>query len=172
MLNKTFIFAVMMIAFIFTGSAAVADAQAPLSLKSLSGDNVDVQAQSNKVVVLAIGASWLPLSKDQAVITNKLARSFAGKNVVIYWVSNDSDNAKSKNFASDAQIQAFADKNKLATQILRDPTGQSLKRFGVDQLPSFVILDKGGKQAGEAFGGIDPETDITPSIAAAINRLL
>lgn len=161
-----------MIAFIFTGSAAVANAQNSLSLRSLNGGNVDVQAQSGKVVVLAIGATWLPLSKDQAAITNKLSRKYAGKNVVIYWVSNDSDNAKSKNFASDEQVKAFADKNKLTAPVLRDPTSQSLKRFGVDQLPSFVLLDKSGKQAGEAFAGLDPDSDITPNIAAAIDRLL
>lgn len=158
-----------MIAFTFTGGAM---AQSSLALKSLDGAMIDVQGQRNKVVVLAIGASWLPLSKDQAVITNKLAKRFAGRDVVVYWVSNDSDNAKSKNYATDEQLKAFADKNKLTVTVLRDPTGASLKRFGVNQIPAFVILDKTGKLAGEAFGGIDPETDITPDIAAKIDSLL
>jgi len=158
-----------MIAFTFTGGAM---AQSSLLLKSLDGAMVDVQGQRNKVVVLAIGASWLPLSKDQAVITNKLAKRFAGREVVIYWVSNDSDNAKSKNYATDEQLKAFAGKNKLTMTVLRDPTGQTLKRFGADQIPAFVVLDKSGKQSGGAFGGIDPETDITPDIAAKIDSLL
>jgi thiol-disulfide isomerase/thioredoxin len=169
MLNKSFIWAVAMIAFTFTGSAL---AQSSLALKSLDGAMVDVQAQKNKVVVLAIGATWLPLSKAQAVITNKLAKKYAGQAVTIYWVSNDSDNAKSKNYATDDQLKAFADKNKLTVSVLRDPTGQALKRFGADQLPTFVILDKTGKISGGAFGGIDPETDITPDIAAKIDALL
>lgn len=158
-----------MVAFTFMGTAV---AQSSLPLKSLSGGSVDVQSQRGKVVVLAIGAAWLPLSKDQAVITNKLAKKFAGREVVIYWVSTDSDNAKSKNFATDEQVKAFADKNKLVVPVLRDPLGLSLKRFGVDQIPAFVILDKTGKQAVEAFGGLDPETDITPDIASKIEGLL
>ena len=158
-----------MIAFTFTGGAL---AQSSLALKSLDGAMVDVQGQKNKVVVLAVGASWLPLSKDQAVITNKLARKYAGQAVTIYWVINDSDNVKSKNYATDEQLKAFADKNKLTVTVLRDPTGQVLKKFGVDQLPAFVVLDKTGKMSGGAFGGLDPESDITPDIAARIDSLL
>jgi len=131
-----------------------------------------VQSQRGKVVVLAIGATWLPLSKDQAVITNKLAKRFAGRDVVIYWISNESDSAKSKNYATDEQIQAFADKNRLTVSVLRDPAGLSLKRFGVSQIPAFVLLDKTGKQAGEACGGLDPATDIAPDIASQIEALL
>src|SRR5262245_35211512 len=109
MLNKKFIWAILMVAFVFSG---ITMAQTSLQLKSLSGETVDVQGQSGKVVVLAIGATWLPLSKDQAAITNKLAKRFAGRQVVIYWVSNDSDNAKSKNYVTDEQLKAFAEKNK------------------------------------------------------------
>src|ERR1044072_3645012 len=169
MLNKRFIWAVLVVAFICTGSAL---AQTSLTLKSLDGATVDVQAQRNKEVVLAVGASWLPLPKAQAVITNKRAKKYAGQQVAIYWVSNDSDNAKSKNYATDDQLKAFADKNKLMVNVLRDPTGQVLKRFGVDQIPAFVVLDKTGKISGASFGGIDPETDITPDIAAKIDSLL
>ena len=158
-----------MIAFTFTGSAL---AQSSLALKSLDGAMVDVQAQKNKVVVLAVGASWLPLSKDQAVIINKLVKRYGGQSVAIYWVSNDSDSTKSKNYATDEQLKAWADKNKLTATVLRDPTGQAVKRFSVDQLPAFVVLDKTGKISGTSFGGIDPENDITPDIAAKIDALL
>jgi thiol-disulfide isomerase/thioredoxin len=169
MLKKSVILAALTVALVCANSAL---AQTSLALKSLDGATVDVQAQKNKVVVLAVGASWLPLSKDQAVITNKLARKYAGSQVAIYWISNDSDNAKSKNFATDEQIKAFADKNKLTVTVLRDPTGQAVKRFGIDQIPAFIVLDKTGKASGTAIGGVDPENDITPDIAAKIDSLL
>ena len=122
--------------------------------------------------MLAVGASWLPLSKDQAVIINKLVKRYGGQSVAIYWVSNDSDSTKSKNYATDEQLKAWADKNKLTATVLRDPAGQAVKRFSVDQLPAFVVLDKTGKISGTSFGGIDPENDITPDIAARIDALL
>ena len=144
-----------------------------VSLASINGGRVDVQAQRDKVVVLAIGASWLPLSNQQAVFANKLAKKYAGKDVEIYFVMTDSTAQKSKNYASDADLQNFAARNKLNVQILRDSDGAStLKKFGIDQIPSFVILGKDGKPATEAFGGIDPKTDISVMIAYHIDKIL
>lgn len=149
-----------------------AQAQA-VSLTSLDGEKVNITGQTGKVVVLAVGATWLPLSKDQAVIINKLAKKYAGKDVVIYFVATDSANAKSKNFASNEEISAFATKNKLGVKTLRDSDGLlTLKKFAIDQLPSFVILDKTGKSIGEPFGGIDPESDISIPISKAIDKIL
>jgi thiol-disulfide isomerase/thioredoxin len=151
------------------------------SLTSLDGGKIDVQNQRDKVVVLAIGASWLPLSAQQAVITNKLARKYAGRDVVIYFVATDSASAKSKNYASDEELNNFAAINKLTVPVLRDSDGaQTLKRYGVDQLPSFVILGRDGKPATEAFGGIgsidpknsDPKNDMSVHISQAIDRIL
>lgn len=144
-----------------------------VSLTALEGGKVDVTAQRGKVVVLAIGATWLPLSKDQAIVTNKLAKKYAGRDVVIYFVATDSANAKSKNHATDEQISAFAAKNKMTSQILRDSDGLlTLKKFSIDQLPSFVILDKTGKPVGDPFGGIDPDNDVSVAIAKEIDKIL
>jgi len=145
---------------------------AQTNLTSLDGAKVNVEGQQGKIVVLAIGASWLPLSKDQAVITNKLAKKYAGKDVAIYFVATDSSNAKSKNYASNEDLTAFATRNKLNVSVLRDSDGAgTLKKFGVDQLPSFVVLDKNGKVA-EVFGGIDPKNDATLTISQMIDKLL
>ncbi len=155
--------------FIFA-SSLFASAQ---NLIALDGGKVDVSNQDGKVVVLSIGASWLPLSAQQAVITNRLAKKFAGRDVVIYFVATDSTSQKSKNYASDEELNGFVTKNKLTVSVLRDSDGgQTLKKYAIDQLPSFVILGKDGKPATEAFGGIDPKSDIFTPIAAAIEKLL
>lgn len=146
---------------------------AQTNLTSLDGSRLNVEAQSGKVVVLAIGASWLPLSSKQAEFTNALARKYAGKNVIFYFVATDSSNAKSKNFATNEAVQKFATDNKLTATVLRDSDGAAtLKKFNVEQVPSFVILDKSGKQVGDPFGGIDPKYDITIPISKAIDKLL
>lgn len=144
-----------------------------VNLTTLDGEKVNVTGQNGKVVILAIGATWLPLSKEQAVAANKLAKRYAGRDVVVYFVATDSANTKSKNFASAADIETFVTKNKLTVPVLRDSDGLlTLKKFAVDQLPSFVILDKTGKSIGEPFGGIDPDSDISLPIARAVDRLL
>lgn len=143
------------------------------SLTSLEGDRVDVQAQSGKVVVLAVGASWLPLSAKQAEYTNGLARKYAGKNVAVYFVLTDSTNPKSKNYATDEQLRAWVTKNRVSVKVLRDPDGAAtLRKFGIDQLPSFVVLDKSGNRSGEPFGGVDPNHDVTIDISKKVDSLL
>ena len=153
-------------------AAMVVAASAQTSLQTLSGSTVNLDAQRGKVVILALGASWLPLSGKQAEYTNMLAKRYTGKNVVTYFVATDSTNAKSKNFATNQELEKFAAGSKLNVPMLRDSDGAfTLKKFGVDQLPSFVILDKQGNAAG-TFGGIDPKYDVTVPISKAVDKLL
>jgi thiol-disulfide isomerase/thioredoxin len=148
-------------------------ANAQTSLTSLDGARVDVQGQNGKVVILAVGAKWLPLSKKQADFTNILARKYAGKNVAVYFVLTDSTNPKSRNRATDEELRTWASENKVTVQVLRDPDGAAtLQKFGIDQLPSFVVLDKSGNRDGDNFGGIDPAFDITVPISKRVDSLL
>jgi hypothetical protein len=150
-------------------------AAAQVNLVSLDGNRVDVEGQTGKVVVLAIGASWLPLSGKQAEFTNALAKKYARRDVVVYFIATDSSNPKSKNFASTEMLRRFAFTNKLNVPVLHDPDGAlTLKRFKIDQVPSFLILDKNGNVASEQFGGITTDTtyDVTAPISKVIDRLL
>jgi len=142
-------------------------------LNSLNGGSVDVRAQRGKVVVLAVGASWLPLSSKQAEFTNVLAKKYSGKTVIVYFIATDSANPKSKNYATDEKLKQWAAANSLTVEVLRDPEGEVItKTFSLDQLPAFIVLDKNGNQAGDAFTGIDPKFDITVPISKRIDSLL
>lgn len=180
MMNKKLLGLIFTITLVLTGTAmAQRNSFVPVaqtaSLQTLSGEVVSLPTLKGKVVVLAIGASWLPLSKQQIITTNKLVKKYANQDVVIYWVTTDSSNSKSKNFASNEKIQMFATQNKLSATILRDSDGAfTLKKFAVDQLPSFVVLDKTGKAIGEPFGGLDPENEaeIFAQVSGAIDKTL
>ncbi len=158
--------------FIFAFSL-IASAQ-NISFTSIEGKKIDLEAEKGKVVVLAIGAQWLPLSNQQAVSINKLSKKYAGRDVVFYFISADSASPKSKNYASDEDLRKFAETNKLSISILRDSEGTvSLKSFKIDQLPSFVILDKTGRVA-TTFSGIDsdPKADISVKISQEVDKIL
>lgn len=144
-----------------------------ITFTSLEGEKVDLQSQKGKVVVMAIGASWLPLSREQAAAINKLSRKYAGRDVSFYFIATDSDAEKSKNFASNDAIRKFGESSKLTVSILRDSDGlQTVKQYKVDQLPAFIILDKTGKLAAEPFGGIDPKSDISVPLSQKIDEIL
>jgi thiol-disulfide isomerase/thioredoxin len=165
--------------FITTLSLTLMLAVAGLSqtvLSSLDGGRVDLDAQRGKVVVLAVGASWLPLSAKQIEVSNALAKKYAGRDVVFYFVATDSTRP-GKNFGSNEAIRNFALTNKLNGTALRDPDGAiTFGKYKIDQVPSFVVLDKDGRQVAEPFGGIDGSAnsryDITVPISRAIDKAL
>jgi len=139
------------------------------SLRDIDGDMVTSASLRGEVVVLAFGASWLPLTRNQMEAVKKLADQYAGRGVAVYWVSTESESPKSKNYASDEQLRALAQKYKATA--LRDPDGAVSKKLGVDQLPSVVIIDKQGNVT-ERIGGMDPNADLAKQLSERLNKIL
>ncbi|MFN2500991.1 MAG: peroxiredoxin family protein [Pyrinomonadaceae bacterium] len=155
--------------------SVVLTAAAQTNLTALDGSRVNIEGQNGKIVILAVGASWLPLSGKQVDYTNALAKKYAGKNVAIYFVTTDSSNPKSKNYATVEAMQKWAFSNKISVPVLYDPDGLgTLKKFRIEQVPSFVVLDKYGALVGQPFGGLDPDPrhDITAPISRVVDKLL
>jgi peroxiredoxin len=142
------------------------------SLRSIDRQTVTSQSLHGEVVVLAFGASWLPLSRAQLQGVKKLADEYTGRGVVVFWVSTESEDAKSKNYASDEQLRAFGKKYGLDVTVLRDPDGALSKKFGADELPSIIILDKSGNPVGEPIKGIDPDGNLSGQLAKQLDRVL
>jgi len=141
------------------------------SLHTIDGQTITSDSLRGEVVVLAFGASWLPLSKTQLQGVRKLADQYSDRGVVVYWVSTESEDPKSKNFASDDQLRAFATKYGLKVTVLRDPDGAMSKKLGVDQLPSLVIVDKKGNPS-EPIGGLDPNGNLAGQLASRLDKVL
>lgn len=162
--------AVLLFAAAIVAPFATAQRTADFSFRNIDGETVTADNVRGQAVVLAVGASWLPLSRNQLEGVKKLADDYAGKGVVVYWVATDSENPKSKNFASDDQLRVLARKYKVT--VLRDPDGTVSKRLGVDQLPSAVILDKQGNISGEPIGGLDPTANLTAQLSERLKKVL
>jgi peroxiredoxin len=142
------------------------------SLRSIDGQTITSDSLRGEVVVLAFGASWLPLSKTQLQGVRKLADEYSNRGVVVYWVSTESADVKSKNYASDQQLRGFAQKYGLKVTVLRDPDGTTSKKFGIDQLPSIIILDKDGNPVGPPIGGLDPNGNLAGQLASRLDKVL
>ncbi|HUF03816.1 MAG TPA: TlpA disulfide reductase family protein [Aridibacter sp.] len=160
----------------FLAVSAVAASAQNIVFTSLDGDRIDVEAHKGKVVVMAIGASWLPISEDQATTINKLARNYSGRDdVVFYFIATDSASAKDRSFASDEDLRKFKARTKLAVSILRDAGGQrTVERYDIDQLPAFIVLDKQGRPSGDPITGSDPfgKTDISQLVSKRVDSVL
>jgi peroxiredoxin len=145
---------------------------AEFSLRSIDHQTITSDSLRGEVVVLAFGASWLPLSRTQLQGVKKLADQYSNRGVVVYWVSTESEDPKSKNYASDDQLRGFAKKYALDVTVLRDPDGAVSKKLGADELPSIVILDKQGNPVGEPLKGIDPDGNLAGQLAKQLDKIL
>jgi peroxiredoxin len=172
MRNRNPLFALLVLA--IGASLAMAQSRGPVdfSLRSIEGQTITSDSLRGEVVVLAFGASWLPLSKTQLTGVRKLADEYSDRGVVVYWVSTESEDQKSKNFATDDQLRAFAQKYGLKVTVLRDPDGVTSKKFGIDQLPSIVIIDKQGNMFGAPIGGLDPNGNLAGQLAKSLDQVL
>lgn len=157
------------------GSRAASPAAEGVSfnLKTVEGGSITSEMLRGDVVVLAFGASWLPIPRAQVQGVQRLAEEFAARDVRVYWVSTDSDSPKSKNYATDDQLRAFARRNALKIAVLRDPDGELFKTLGVErnQLPAIVIIDKQGNVS-ESIGGFASETSLVEQLSPRLNKLL
>ena len=147
-----------------------ARAQAPdFSFRAVDGPAVTSESLRGEVVVLAFGASWLPLTRNQMEGLKKLADQYAARGVAVYWVSTESDSPKSKNFVSDEELRDLGRKYKMS--VLRDPDGPVSRRLSVDQLPATVIINKQG-QVAATLGGLDPSADLAKQLAERLDKIL
>lgn len=145
---------------------------AEFSLRSIDHQVVTSASLRGEVVILAFGASWLQLSRAQLQGVKKLADNYTSRGVVVFWVSTESEDAKSKNYASDEQLRAFGKKYGMDVTVLRDPDMVVAKKLGATELPSIIILDKQGNLVGEAIKGINPDGNLTGQVAEQLDRIL
>ena len=154
------------------GVSSIKAQQASFAFRSIDGQTVSADSLRGKVVVLAFGASWLPLSRSQAQGLQRLSETYRGAGVEVFFVSTESERAQSRNYASDEQLRQFARRNNLRVTVLRDPDGQTSRALGVDQVPAIVLLDRQGNISGAPILGLNPDRDFTTQLSSRLDELL
>ncbi len=144
-------------------ASAMAQQAPQISLRSTDGRTVNLADSKNKIVVLSFGGTWVPLAAKELPALQKQADRYAPRGVQFFWVSINSDKAGTRTSATDSDLTAFAQKNNLKLTVLRDPEQQAYKAFGLDALPTVVIISDGkivlkhvgfGTEQGEGYAEI------------------
>jgi len=154
-------------------SVGGAGAQSPqLALRATDGQTVNLADYRGKVVVLYFSATWAPLVSKELPAVQQLADRYAARGVVVYWVSINSLKQGAKNYASDADLQAFAQRYGLKVPVLRDPEQTVYSALGLNALPTIVVVDPSGRIA-HRHVGFDPDPgDSLGDVSKAIDQLL
>src|SRR2546423_12786558 len=80
---------------------------AEFSFRSIDGPAVTSESLRGEVVVLAFGASWLPLTRNQMEGLKKLADQYASRSVVLVLGGTGFDAREINKFASDGELGAL-----------------------------------------------------------------
>ena len=119
MKNIKSLLAILSLVFVFSLQRFGAEHQLLVDLTARKSISKRKKAKSSCWQSARVAAAF----ENQASTINKLAKKYAGRDVVFYFISTDSTSAKSKNYASDDDIRKFAESNKLTIAILRDSEG-------------------------------------------------
>ena len=145
-------------------------AQAPnVSLTGLDGSSFSLASNKGKVIVLSFGATWVPMTAKELPALQKLVT--VHPKASFYWVSTNAAKTGEKNFASDADLQAFAAKNGLKIPVLRDADKTAYKAFGLTSLPSLIVIDQAGNIKIKHEGFDPDQTDPFGDVSQAILQL-
>src|SRR5260370_20560718 len=90
---------ILAIAMLASLSALAQGGPVNFSFRAIDGEAVSSESLRGEVVLLAFGASWLPVTRNQMEAVKKLADQYSGRGVAPYWVSTESESPTSKNSA-------------------------------------------------------------------------
>lgn len=150
----------------------MAQQQAPqFSLNSTDGRTVSSAQLRGKIVVMSFGSTAVPLTAKELAALQKQADRYSPRGVQFYWVSVNSDKQGARAYASDSDLQAFVQRINVRVSVLRDPDQQAYKAFGLDGLPTVVIIND-GKIALKHVGFGTDQGEGYSEIAKVLDQLL
>ena len=91
--------------------------------------------KGKQIVILDFWATWCGPCVKGMPITQKVAKQYASKGVVLYAVNLKEDAKK---------IRAFLNKQKLKLNVLLDSKGTIGQKYGAKSIPMLVLIDKDG----------------------------
>lgn len=143
-----------------------------IRLRSLDGEVISLTQKKGKVIVLAFCATWVPQADKRLPAFQKLADLYSSRDAEFYWVSIDSKQAETRNYASDDELRVFAGQNGLQLKILRDPDLTAYDALGVVRVPTLIIIGRDGQIQSKHTDFATDRSDIYQEITRLLNRLV
>jgi len=112
------------------------DQAPPFRLPALTGQEVDLQSFSGRVVLLNFWATWCPPCVQEMPSLDRLHRALAPQGLVVLSVSADED---------EAALLSFLKRVPVSFPVLRDPGGRvAASRYRTTGYPETFVIDGAG----------------------------
>lgn len=145
--------------------AETADRPAPdWTLKGVDGQEYSLKDLRGKVVFLNFWASWCPPCREEMPSMERLARKYAGRELVMVAISQDEDFNQMQRF-----LGGVMPDGQLTMQIPVDPQGRTSRLYGTEKLPETYIIDREGQIVARFVNKYDWERE---EVDRFIERLL
>lgn len=119
----------------WSGNAS-AKTQAPdFTLKSRDGKNVRLSDLRGQVVLLNFWASWCGPCRQEMPILDEIHNKYKNLGFSVLGVNLDAKSSKAINYLKDTPV---------SFPVLYDPKGEVSGQYGVQAMPSTVVIDKDG----------------------------
>ncbi len=126
--------------------AALGDTPAPtFNLRSLDGQTFSNSSLSGNVVLLQFWATWCPYCKRDQAAVDAIQSEYAGRGVVVVAVDVGED---------ESIVRQYLQKNPRACSVALDESNAVARRFGMDGVPHYVVIDRNGNVAAVRSGAV------------------
>ncbi len=106
------------------------------TLKSKDGKNVRLSDYRGQVVLLNFWASWCGPCRQEMPILDEINNRYKSLGFTVLGVNLDAKSSKAIGYLKDTPV---------TFPVLYDPKGDVSNKYGVQAMPSTVIIDKDGK---------------------------
>jgi len=141
-------------------------------LRPLAGPPVRLGDLRGRVAVLAFAGTSVPFLARELTSLQRLAGRYESRQVAFYWVCIDSDRPGTKSYSSNEQIQSFLRSSNLRLEVLRDPEMASYRHFGLEAVPTVVLIDRTGRVVRKYVGIETDQGEVYSDIIAEIEQLI
>jgi peroxiredoxin len=117
------------------GFALLGQAAPDFALRSFSGTNVRLSEDRGDVVVLTFWGSQCDVCRKQLDMLDRSFTTYRSAGLHMYGISVDDDAAHARQFVA---------AHKLGSVMLEDPAKDVARLYGIDNLPTTVLIDRGG----------------------------
>jgi cytochrome c biogenesis protein CcmG/thiol:disulfide interchange protein DsbE len=132
-----------------------------VTARDLEGNEVRLQGQSGRVLVVDFWATWCDPCRDQLPFLDRLSRDYAEEGLEVYAIAFDEDRAA---------VEQFLEGSPVSFPVLWEKGGGELpERLEVTRLPTTLLVDRAGVVR-EVHLGFAPEEG--PKLEATVRKLL
>lgn len=139
-------------------------------LTALDGDTVALEDYRGKAVLLNFWATWCAPCREEMPALQRLQQRLGPEGLEVVGINVDAAPGEMDALARwGGDVQAFVREHGLSFDVLLDPEGGVMRRYGVTGLPTTILLDREGRVVSRTVGAAEWDS---PEHVAAIRAVL